>query len=208
MCLCFGIYPGSVAKSSIWILKDFGWTVILGKLRCCQLLGRWVVGLTRRQVNPRPIVIILQLECIICDPGIAGLPLNVPAGLDAIVEVVVGEDGSHLGVLAAVSYILLRCCHPYPWPTQSAFAFDAQAAVRLVDIALGNVYAIFVCKSRISSLPRCYASSASSQLDVARLNPRSAEAIEEVGLACNRASREIGASYLANIYLGTSVLVL
>ena len=71
-----------------------------------------------------------------------------------------------------------------------------------MDIAVGNVDSVLVREGRVGSLPGCDTPTTAAQLDVARLHPRRAEPIEEVGLTCDGASGKISASDFAHVDLG------
>ena len=79
------------------------------------------------------------------------IPLNVPAGYDAIVEIVICEDRPHFGI---------------PRPTKRTFVLDVKRIIRFGNVAIMDIHSILVGKSCVCALPSSDATTTASQLDL------------------------------------------
>ena len=111
---------------------------------------------------------ISQLTVI--DSRIVRVPLHITARVDAVIKVAVREDTAVLGV---------------PWSTKIALVCDCERGICFPDITVMDVDAVLVLEGSVGALPSRDASSAAAKCDGRVCHPASAEAVEEVGLACN-----------------------
>lgn len=90
-----------------------------------------------------------------------------------------------------------------PRPPERASAFDrlGDAGVGSLDVGVDNVHAVVVLEGRVRALPRRDAAAAIAQADVAVLQPRGAEAVQEVGLSGGDAVVEVRAAIFADVDL-------
>lgn len=126
------------------------------------------------------------------NPWVSRTPFDETTWLDRIVKVVVGEDGPNLSI---------------PWTTESALASNIQSAVCLFDRAIVDIDTILVLKGSVAALPCSNSATTATELHLGRLDPESAEAVEEVCLARNSGIVHISVSKLANIDLCISLVI-
>lgn len=167
------------------ILKHLLHTII----RCIPLLIQHLRHVRRhptRQIPARPKTPILRHKRIVVRPRIRRAPRNVPARPDAIIEIRIREDRAVLRV---------------PRAPERALPDDRERGVCLLDDAVVDVDAVRVGEGRVGALPRGDAAAAGAQGEAGRLDPRRAEAVEEVGLAGDDGGVDVGVAELADVDL-------
>lgn len=106
----------------------------------------------------------------VIDSRIVGVPLHITARVDAVVEVAVREDTAVLSV---------------PRSTKIALVCDFERSICFPNITVVDVDAVLVFERGVGALPSRDTSSAAAKRHGRVCHPASAEAVEEVGLACN-----------------------
>ena len=108
----------------------------------------------------------------VIDSRIVRVPLHITARVDAVIKVAVREDTAVLGV---------------PWSTKIALVCDCERGICFPDITVMDVDAVLVLERSVGALPSRDAATTATKCDGRVCHPASAEAVEEVGLACDLA---------------------
>lgn len=131
-----------------------------------------VVSVNGRNVSATVLNNRRTSQLTLIDSRIVRVPLHIAGWVDAVIEVAVGEDTAVQGI---------------PRSTKIALVCDCKRGVCFPDITVVNVDAVLVLERGVGTLPSRDASTAAAKCDRRVCHPASAEAVEEVGLACDLA---------------------
>ena len=129
----------------------------MGKAERTSWYSAIVVSIEDQHLYRRQAVVILTEV----HPRVGCAPLNVAAGSNAVIEVVVREDRSHLGI---------------PWSAQRTLVGDIESVVGLCNMAVVDVHAVLVLESGVAALPCCDATTATTELDLRVGDPQCTKA--------------------------------